>query len=139
MGRHARRVLCLLVALAFAAGPVPARALGACTSKKVVTVSVAAPTTNPVGNFPSCVPDMSCPNAGGCLIKLRGSVIGAGLVSLEMLAEGLSQPVACGPAIRGCEAESGVFFVPFGSVRALCQTKIAVAVNVQITCNPVFA
>lgn len=135
------RVSLIVVILALAAGltPGPAAALGGCTSTKLVTVSVAAPPTNPVGNYPSCVPDMSCPNAGGCWIKLRGSVVGAGVVSLEMLAQGLNEPVACGPALRGCGADSPVFFVPFGSVSALCQTKIAVAVNVQVSCSPVFA
>lgn len=134
-----RAVCAVTVVLVASLAPAPAPALGGCSSQKAVTVSVAAPTTNPVGNYPSCVPDMSCPNAGGCWIKLRGSVTGAGLVSLEMLAEGLNEPVACGPAVRGCGADSETFFVPFGGVRALCQTKIAVAVAVQVTCTPVFA
>ena len=128
-------LLTLLVAMA----PAPVVALGGCTSEKFVTVSVAAPSTNPVGNYPSCRPDMSCPNAGGCWVKLRGSVTGLGIVSLEMLAQGLSEPVLCGPAVRGCGADSPVFFVPFGTVNALCQTKIAVAANVQVSCGPVFA
>lgn len=127
-------VACALAALLLAQSPV--RALAGCTDEKVLTVSVAAPTTNPVGNYPSCVPDLSCPNAGGCWLTLRGSVTGAGLVSLEMLAEGLNEPVSCGPALRGCDAVSPVFFVPFGSVRALCQTKIAAAVAVQVSCAP---
>lgn len=135
------RLSLALVVVSLTAGllPGPAVALGGCTDAKAVVVSVAAPTTNPAGNYPSCVPDMSCPNAGGCWIKLRGSVTGAGVVSLEMLAEGLTEPVACGPALRGCGADSERFFVPFGTVRALCQTKIAVAVNVTVTCGPVFA
>lgn len=136
-GRGRIAVMSLVLSAGLIA-PAPSPAMTGCTSQKVVTASVAAPTTNPAGNYPSCVPDLSCQNAGGCWITLRGSVTGAGLVSLEMLAEGI-EPVACGPALRGCEVVSPMFFVPFGSARALCQTKIAVAVAARVTCTPVFA